>query len=612
MTRTMSQHLPCSLYNMNTRNTYTASSNKTLVETVALTGGLPTPHKTSLLPGGDRFSFNKIIEKTSKSSPRQDSGGPFKADHNIVLGLNYLSHRYQQLTPLSRRKSSSLSDLQNTDGNLDDAFYKEKYRKGFSISKDVNAEDTKVRSVSSGRGEEILKTCRTKIALLTKEESLRNPANHRVNQSKEYLSDRIKQINISNSQKNMYIKLQRKAYQRSSPDIFKDSKNEKPEQKQRRSSVDLCYLKGNVVDSGKEKVFISIKRSASFTSIRTKSDFGSGLNGMRNLGNTCFMNCILQCLCKSKHLRDYFCRRKCNTDLNKYHAPTKGRLAIAFAELINDMWTQNNDCITPSSLKYEVQKYAKRFSGSQQQDAQEFLRFFIEGVHDDLNYVKQKPTLAILDDSGLSDIEKSKKNWDRYLQRERSVIQDLFVGQLKSILTCTTCSHRSVTYDPFWDLSLPIPKSRIGDVKISECFSAFTQEEVLDRDEKPTCESCKKRRKCTKRFLIERFPQILVIHLKRFSGLRYRTKLDTKVSFPFELELEKFAANTSDVTDFPRYSLYGVANHMGGTYGGHYTAYCRHPDTNKWHLYNDSRVKEVLSTSVVTSSAYVLFYELVK
>jgi len=351
----------------------------------------------------------------------------------------------------------------------------------------------------------------------------------------------------------------------------------------------------------------------SFENGKTNTTFGCGLVGLRNLGNTCFMNSILQCLCKTKLLREYFFKKHYQQDLNEDHAPTKGRLAKAFGQLIIDMWSKRDDeYITPSLLKAEVQKYAVRFSGYHQQDAQEFLRFFIEGVHDDLNSVKRKPVYSAPDDSSMKDSKKSEIYWERYLSREKSMIQDLFVGQLKSTLTCTVCEHRSVTYDPFWDLSLPIPsRTKTEDINITRCFRAFTQEEILDGDEKPTCEKCKKRRKCTKRFLIEIFPKILVIHLKRFSGTRYRTKLDTKVSFPLELSLSSFAANSNGTEkQSPVYSLYGVSNHMGGTHGGHYTAYCKHPDTERWHGYNDSRVSEITANKLVSSSAYVLFYEL--
>lgn len=83
-----------------------------------------------------------------------------------------------------------------------------------------------------------------------------------------------------------------------------------------------------------------------------------------------------------------------------------------------------------------------------------------------------------------SDIEKSKESWQRYLRMDNSKIVDIFVGQLKSTLRCTHCGHCSVTFDPFWDLSLPIPQ-KVGPVRLQQCLESFTREETLDGDEKP-------------------------------------------------------------------------------------------------------------------------------
>lgn len=111
-----------------------------------------------------------------------------------------------------------------------------------------------------------------------------------------------------------------------------------------------------------------------------------------------------------------------------------------------------------------------------------------------------------------SDTEKAAESWQRYLRTENSKIVDIFVGQLKSTLRCTHCGHCSVTFDPFWDLSLPIPQ-RTGQLRLSQCLEYFTKEETLDGDEKPTCSKCKERRKCTKSFTIQKFPKILVIRI---------------------------------------------------------------------------------------------------
>ena len=80
--------------------------------------------------------------------------------------------------------------------------------------------------------------------------------------------------------------------------------------------------------------------------------------------------------------------------------------------------------------------------------------------------------------------EQAMEAWKRYIRRDDSHLVDLFVGQLKSTLHCTHCAHESVTFEPFWDLSLGIP-SRSGEVSLSECLDAFTKEETLDGDEMP-------------------------------------------------------------------------------------------------------------------------------
>ncbi|CAH1104005.1 unnamed protein product [Psylliodes chrysocephalus] len=209
--------------------------------------------------------------------------------------------------------------------------------------------------------------------------------------------------------------------------------------------------------------------------------------------------------------------------------------------------------------------------------------------------------------SNTSDNDKAQEAWRRYLRMDNSKIVDHFVGQLKSTLKCTYCGHCSVTFDPFWDLSLPIPQ-RTGQLRLSQCLDCFTREETLDGDEKPTCSKCKERRRCTKSFSIHKFPKVLVIHLKRFSPTeRFRGKLNVTIDFPLEdLDMSQYAADNV-VTS--RYNLYAISNHSGTTYSGHYTAYCRHPYTGQWHEYNDSRVSPISPRSLVSGEAYVLFYE---
>ncbi|NXN44031.1 UBP2 hydrolase, partial [Rhinoptilus africanus] len=334
-----------------------------------------------------------------------------------------------------------------------------------------------------------------------------------------------------------------------------------------------------------------------------------GLTGLRNLGNTCFMNSILQCLSNTKELRDYCLQNQYLRDLNN-NSRTRTALMTEFAKLIQLLWTSSpNDSVSPSEFKTQIQRYAPRFVGYNQQDAQEFLRFLLDGLHSEVNRVLVRPRASTDTLDHLPDDEKSRQMWRRYQEREDSRISDLFVGQLKSSLTCSECGYCSTAFDPFWDLSLPIPKKGYGEVTLMDCLRLFTKEDVLDGDEKPTCCRCKARTRCTKKFSIQKFPKILVLHLKRFSEARIRTsKLTTFVNFQLkDLDLREFASQSCN---HAVYNLYAVSNHSGTTMGGHYTAYCKSPISSEWHSFNDSRVTPMSSSHVRSSDAYLLFYEL--
>ncbi|KAG8520191.1 Ubiquitin carboxyl-terminal hydrolase 32 [Galemys pyrenaicus] len=135
----------------------------------------------------------------------------------------------------------------------------------------------------------------------------------------------------------------------------------------------------------------------------------------------------------------------------------KGHMAKCYGDLVQELWSGTQKNVAPLKLRWTIAKYAPRFNGFQQQDSQELLAFLLDGLHEDLNRVHEKPYVELKDSDGRPDWEVAAEAWDNHLRRNRSIVVDLFHGQLRSQVKCKTCGHISVRFDPFNFLSLPLP-----------------------------------------------------------------------------------------------------------------------------------------------------------
>lgn len=124
-------------------------------------------------------------------------------------------------------------------------------------------------------------------------------------------------------------------------------------------------------------------------------------------------------------------------------------------------------------------------------------------------------------------------------------------------------------------------------VTLNECLDEFNKEEILSENDAWYCPRCKEHRRARKKFELWKTPDILVMHLKRFSASRgFRDKLDVMVDFPVEgLDLTGRVEAPEEGKSLV-YDLFAVDNHYGGLGGGHYTAYAKNFMTGQWNEYN--------------------------
>ncbi|XP_059047285.1 ubiquitin carboxyl-terminal hydrolase 32 [Achroia grisella] len=185
--------------------------------------------------------------------------------------------------------------------------------------------------------------------------------------------------------------------------------------------------------------------------------------GLHNLGNTCFMNAAMQAVWNTTALREYF-----NSGLHLYEVNrtnplgTKGMLACRYGELCQEVWSGRARSVAPLRVRWCVSRHARALGGGGQHDAQELLAWLLDALHEDLNRAALHPPAPLhpppsRDSDGRPDQEVAAEAWASYTARNRSIMTELFYGQLKSKVRCDTCGHESVRFDTFNMLSLPLP-----------------------------------------------------------------------------------------------------------------------------------------------------------
>jgi ubiquitin C-terminal hydrolase len=320
--------------------------------------------------------------------------------------------------------------------------------------------------------------------------------------------------------------------------------------------------------------------------------------GLKNLGDTCYMNVCLQNLIHSRcFIRKLLLKRSL---INEQRTP----ITNEFLKLCEKMSIPGTSSIEPSDFRYIFCKKHKEFGKFAQFDTIEFCRYLLEDISSELNEIKERTPYRELSTFGKSKIQCFKEFTKLFRSKEDSIVIDCFYGSTINIFTCT-CNYETYSFQKFLDLPLLLPGGT-NRTSVDDLLSQYFKRESIDFNTK--CEKCCRKEIHDKEIKLSFAPKILILSLQRMDE-RTNRKNNCEVKFEEKLLINDYIDDECQDGNKYVYRLYGVGCHSGNINYGHYYAYIKINDQD-WYEFNDSKVNYIGGNIETTSKyVYVLFYK---
>lgn len=301
------------------------------------------------------------------------------------------------------------------------------------------------------------------------------------------------------------------------------------------------------------------------------------MRGLRNLGNTCYLNAALQCLLHAPGLTNYVLQGWADKDLARRRINACA-LATAYAALVRDYWSDDGgEPLDPQPVLAALRKLHRPFAAACPHDAHEAVTTLLKYLHDALARtprIRPSPAEAAV----------VREPWEAHLAKDGySILAELFCGQTENLVTDDAGRYASTTHEHFVGLTLDLDGCTGVSQALTKAFApTVIPDYVLPGGERAAVTQTKR---------LVHAPLLLVLHLKRFAA--DGAKIDRFVGYDTVLR----------VCNHATYDLFGVCLHAGG----HYRAACE--ANGVWRLMDDDAVARIDLNAVITKEAYVLFYK---